>query len=73
MLTDAYPEHGHALVTPQGFAIALQIDDIDAWWKRAWDAGAQSVMPIQEMFWGDRFGPIRDPFGVLWSMNEPKC
>ena len=72
MLTDAYPEHGHPLVTPQGFTITLQVEDIDAWWKRAVDAGAQSEMPVQEMFWGDRFGQIRDPFGVVWSMNQPK-
>jgi PhnB protein len=30
------------------------------------------VMPVQEMFWGDRFGQVRDPFGVVWSMNQPR-
>jgi uncharacterized glyoxalase superfamily protein PhnB len=29
-------------------------------------------MPVAEMFWGDRYGQLRDPFGVLWAMNQPK-
>ena len=29
-------------------------------------------MPVSEMFWGDRYGQLRDPFGVLWGMNQPK-
>jgi len=72
MLSDAYPEHGHPLVKPQGFNLTLQVNDIDAWWKRAMDAGAEAVMPVSEMFWGARYGQLRDPFGVLWAMNEPK-
>jgi PhnB protein len=72
MLSDAYPEHGHALQKPQAFNLTLTVDDIDAWWKRAVDAGATVVMPVADMFWGDRYGQLRDPFGVLWAMNEPK-
>jgi uncharacterized glyoxalase superfamily protein PhnB len=72
MLSDAYPEHGHAFVALQGFNIALVVDDIDRWFRRAVDAGATVTMPVAEMFWGDRYGALRDPFGVLWSMNEPK-
>jgi len=72
MLSDAYPEHGVVLEKPQGFTLALSVDDIDAWWKRATDAGATIVMPVQKMFWGDRCGQLRDPFGVSWAMNEPK-
>ena len=70
MLSDPFPEHGHPLVKPQAFNLTLQIDDIDAWWKRAMDAGAEPVMPPQEMFWGGRYAQLRDPFGVLWSMNQ---
>ena len=44
---------------------------MDAWWKRAVEAGAEVVMPLQEMFWGDRYGQLRDPFGVLWAMGAP--
>ncbi len=30
------------------------------------------AMPYQEMFWGDVYGQLRDPFGVIWAMNQPK-
>jgi uncharacterized glyoxalase superfamily protein PhnB len=71
MLSDAYPEYGVPLQTPQGFSMMLPVDDIDAWWERAIAAGAESVMPVQLMFWGDRYGQLRDPFGVLWALNSP--
>jgi PhnB protein len=71
MLSDAYPEYGHPLEKPQAFNLTLQVNDIDRWWDRAIAAGAESVLPVQKMFWGDRYGQLRDPFGVLWSMNEP--
>lgn len=72
MLSDAYPEYGQALEKPQAFNLTLQVKDIDSWWQRAVDAGATVVMPVQDMFWGARYGQLRDPFGVMWSMNEPK-
>lgn len=71
MLSDAYPEHGCVLEEPKGYNLTLYVDDIDGWWKRAVDAGAEVVMPVAEMFWGARYGQLRDPFGVLWAMNEP--
>ena len=71
MLGDPYPEYGHGLQTPQAFNLTLQVDDIDSWWERAVAAGAQVVMPVQEMFWGARYGQLRDPFGVHWSINQP--
>ncbi len=73
MLSDFYPEHGHAVVTPQGYTMQLHLGegDIDAWWKRAVDAGCTVEMPLQVMFWGDRWGSLRDPFGVSWAMNAP--
>jgi uncharacterized glyoxalase superfamily protein PhnB len=69
MLGDAFPEHGHPLEKPSGYSLQLIIDDIDAWWQRAVDAGAEVVVPVQLMFWGDRWGQLRDPFGILWAMN----
>lgn len=72
MASDFYPEHGHPPQRPQGFTLLLQVDDIDRWWQRAVDAGAEAIMPPQEMFWGDRYGQLRDPFGVLWAMNQPR-
>lgn len=72
MLSDPYPEHGYPLQKPQAFSLMLQVDDIDAWWRRAIDAGGEVVMPVAEMFWGDRYGQLRDPFGILWALDEPK-
>jgi uncharacterized glyoxalase superfamily protein PhnB len=71
MLSDGYPEHGHPAQKPQGFNLTLQLKDIDTWWNRAVAAGATVVMPVQQMFWGDRYGQLRDPFGVNWSLNQP--
>ena len=72
MLADAYPEHGHPHEKAQGYTMQLILDDdIDAWWKRAIDAGCEEVVPLQQMFWGDRWGSLRDPFGVAWAMNAP--
>jgi uncharacterized glyoxalase superfamily protein PhnB len=71
MLSDAYPEHGAPFEKPQGYTLHLQVKDVDAWWARAVDAGCEIVLPLQKMFWGDRYGQVRDPFGVLWSMGEP--
>ncbi len=71
MLGDAYPEHGFPLRPPQAFNLMLPVEDIDAWFKRATEAGAEVVMPVQDMFWGDRYGQLRDPFGVVWAINAP--
>ncbi len=72
MISDFYPEHGHAKEAPAGFSVALHVSDIDAWFKRAVDAGATVTMPVSTMFWGDRYGSVKDPFGVSWAMNEAK-
>jgi len=72
MISDFYPEYGHAPQKPAGFNVTLIVDNVDAWHKRAVDAGATGVMGPQDMFWGDRYSQLRDPFGVLWSLNQPK-
>lgn len=72
MLSDAYPEHGHPFQAPQAFSLTLMVDDIDARYARAVEAGATALMPPSDMFWGDRYGQLRDPFGVTWAMNQPK-
>jgi PhnB protein len=71
MLSDAYPEHGHPLQAPASFNLTLQVGDTDSWFNRAVDAGCTVVMPAQDMFWGDRYGQLKDPFGVLWAINGP--
>lgn len=71
MISDFYPEHGHPPVTPAGFSVMLKVDDADAWYKRAVDAGCTAIMPLENMFWGDRYGQLKDPFGVIWAINGP--
>jgi uncharacterized glyoxalase superfamily protein PhnB len=71
MLCDPYPEHGHPHEPAQGYTLHMKPGDIDAAWKRAVDAGCEIVLPLQKMFWGDRYGQLRDPFGVMWSMGRP--
>jgi len=51
--------------------IHLVVTDVDAQFQRAVDAGATVVMPVEEQFWGDRYGVLRDPFGHKWSMGQP--
>jgi PhnB protein len=71
MLSDFYPEHGHAKVAPQGFSLMLPVDrDIEARFQRAVDAGCTIVTPVQKMFWGDLYGELKDPWGVSWAMNQ---
>jgi PhnB protein len=71
MLNDAFPEYGYPLKTPQSFVLHLHVEDVDAWWHRAVEAGAEVVMPLEPQFWGDRYGRLRDPFGITWSLASP--
>lgn len=47
--------------------IHLQVDDCDAWYGRAIEAGARSVVAPHDAFWGDRYSQVIDPFGHSWS------
>ncbi|MFO1057849.1 MAG: VOC family protein [Dongiaceae bacterium] len=71
MLSDPFPEHGHPLQPPQAFSLLLKVDDVEALWQRAVAAGAEVVMPLADMFWGDRYGQLRDPFGIVWGLAAP--
>jgi uncharacterized glyoxalase superfamily protein PhnB len=51
--------------TPVSFYV--YVTDVDAFWKRAVDAGAKPTMPLADMFWGDRMGKLEDPFGHTWA------
>ncbi|MFI5297463.1 MAG: VOC family protein [Polyangiales bacterium] len=46
----------------------LYFDDCDAAFARAIAAGAEQTMPMSDMFWGDRIGQVRDPFGIKWTI-----
>lgn len=71
MLVDEMPEWG--ALSPKSLkgspvTLHLYVEDVDAFVKRALDAGAKLTMPVQDMFWGDRYGKIEDPFGHHWSV-----
>ena len=71
MLVDEFPQWGslgpNAL---KGTPVTLHIylKDVDAAFAKAVDAGATVKMPLEDMFWGDRYGQVTDPFGHVWSM-----
>lgn len=71
MLSDCFPEHGSELQPSHSYTMTLVVSDADAWCERAVKAGAEVTMPVQRMFWGDRYGQLKDPFGVRWALNEP--
>ena len=50
--------------------ITLQTDDADGVVERAVAGGARVIMPVQDMFWGARYGKIVDPFGHEWGINQ---
>jgi uncharacterized glyoxalase superfamily protein PhnB len=70
-LADAFPEFGSK---PPGesspVSIHLYVTDADATFAQAVAAGAKVAMPLADMFWGDRFGKLVDPFGHHWSIGE---
>jgi PhnB protein len=69
MLSDEFPEMGHKAAPPASVTLHLQVDDADAWWARALEAGAQAGIPLADQFWGDRYGSVKDPFGHSWSIG----
>lgn len=75
MLVDEMPEHG-ALgpKSRKGSSVTLHliVEDADAAIDKAVAAGARVVMPAADMFWGDRYGIVEDPFGHAWSFATPK-
>jgi PhnB protein len=50
--------------------ITVETDEPDAVVERAVARGAEVIMPLQNMFWGARYGQIRDPFGHIWGINQ---
>jgi PhnB protein len=74
MLADENPARGAVAASGAGrsMSIMLYIDDVDAVFKRAVDAGAKSIEAPTDMFWGDRMGHLMDPFGHQWSIATHK-
>src|SRR2546427_8988879 len=71
MLSDEFPEFG--ALSPlstggTGMGLHIYVEDVDSAFDRALKAGASVEMPVGDMFWGDRYGKLRDPFGHKWSI-----
>lgn len=79
MLHDEFPEFGGHVMAPTslkgtGMAISINLPrpaDVDAALARAEAAGADVFMPASDVFWGARYGRLRDPFGHVWAFNAP--
>ena len=72
MLNDEFPDMGclgPLEGRPSPVTVHLFVEDVDALYKRATEAGAEVVMPLADMFWGDRYAIVRDPFGHSWSLG----
>jgi len=71
MLVDEFPDYGSfgpKSLKGSPVTIHLYVEDVDAFVRRAVDAGAKITMPIADMFWGDRYCRLEDPFGHQWSV-----
>ena len=53
-------------------SVFMYVDDVDATFEQAQKAGATVVSELEDMFWGDRFGTVADPFGQVWAMATHK-
>ena len=71
MLVDEFPDWGSfgpKSLKGSPVTIHLQVEDVDAVFERAVRVGAKITMPLEDMFWGDRYGKLQDPFGHHWSV-----
>lgn len=71
MLSDPFPQASTKPPKELGgtsASIFMYVEDIDSMYKQAIDAGASSLMEPDDMFWGDRFGSVQDPFGHSWTI-----
>lgn len=77
MISDEFPESQCGTAAPTTLKsttimLHLYVDDADATFNQAIQAGATSKMPLIDAFWGDRYGQIQDPFGHIWSVSTQK-
>ncbi len=75
MLGDEWPEMGAKspeMLGGSAGGVFLYVKNVDAFTNKAIGAGATVVMPVQDMFWGDRYGKLKDPFGHEWSIATHK-
>jgi uncharacterized glyoxalase superfamily protein PhnB len=70
-LCDEFPQMGAKSPLTLGgtpVTIHLYVENVDQLFQRAVQAGAQVVMPLNDQFWGDRYGMLKDPYGHTWSI-----
>jgi PhnB protein len=75
MLSDEFPGTSTKAPTSLGGttgSVMLYVPNVDAAFKKAVDAGCKSIMAPADMFWGDRFGKLEDPYGNQWGMATHK-
>ncbi len=71
MLADEHPEmgvRGPKTIGGTPVTISLYVEDVDAVFDAAMEAGAASVQPVANQFYGDRSGQFEDPFGHRWNV-----
>ena len=71
MLADEFPDMGHLGPKNRGgttVSLMVYVNDVDATFKQALDAGATQKRAVENQFWGDRMGTLEDPFGHQWSL-----
>lgn len=73
MLSDPFPQSSVKSPSERGgptASIFMYVEDADALFEQAQAAGAKIESPLENMFWGDRFGTLADPFGQVWSLAQ---
>jgi PhnB protein len=73
LMNDEFPQMGSfAPSGPNGSSvtITLYVEDVDALYNRAVQAGAKVVMPLTDQFWGDRYSVVTDPSGHRWALSS---
>ncbi|MCB9880514.1 MAG: VOC family protein [Planctomycetes bacterium] len=71
MLTDANPQWNKKSPSDLGgspIAMHVYVEDADAIFSRAVEAGCKPIFPLADQFWGDRFGQVEDPYGHTWGI-----
>ena len=71
MMSDEFPGGDTKSPTSAGgttFNLHVYSKDVDKLWNQAVNAGAKPTLPLENQFWGERYGKLQDPFGHIWSV-----